>query len=521
MKKIFAALLACLLALAAFAAGAAAVGAEEGTQAMDCITYEDFGAAGDGVTDDLDAIVAAHEAANELNLSVRAKPGATYYIGPAGKTANIQTNTDWGTARFILDDREVADGDRGKNVFSVTSMLGPVSIDSIDRISKGQAALDLGLGADAFVVAVNDTVKQYIRNGYGLSNAGESMTDVLVVDRDGRVHPDTPVLWDFNTVTSLTAYPIESETLLISGGIFTTRANQAPLGSSYIKRGIGVRRSNVVIDGIYHDITDEETSGRPYDGFINIDDCAYVTIQNAVLSGHKIVNAGSYDSTAHRVAFLTYRNCSQANSIHDRGLWGIMGINWAKNAQFDHVAFSRFDAHAGVHNATIKDSLLGYQGINLIGSGTFLVENTKVYAGEFITFREDYGSTWEGDVIIRNCEFKPFNGELQVKPVLFIGANSGFHDFGYPCYMPRKIVIDGLLIDDTNHPFFYIGPRIFSSFSSPYVIDIIKEFFGIGVNYPIAVTEKVEIKDLTIMSGRPLVKSFNFLRFWKVQVTRE
>ena len=282
MKKCIVSALACLLALTCFAAGAAAIETQ-------FITYEQFGAAGDGVSDDLDAIIEAHAAANALGLPVRANPEATYYIGPAGKTAIIQTSVDWGTARFILDDREVADGDRGKNVFSVTSMLESVSIDSKDKINKGQATLDLGLGADAFVVAVNDTVKQYIRNGYGLTNDGTSMTDVLVVDKDGNVHPDTPVLWDFNTVTSLTAYPIESETLRISGGIFTTRANQAPLGSSYIKRGIGVRRSNVVIDGIYHDITDEETSGRPYDGFINVDDCAYVTIQNAVLSANIII----------------------------------------------------------------------------------------------------------------------------------------------------------------------------------------------------------------------------------------
>ena len=83
------------------------------------ITYEMFGAKGDGVTDDYDAIVLAHEAANEQNLPVKAKNGATYYIGHMGyflnpvddgktrdlnKGALIMTATDWTGATFIIDD---------------------------------------------------------------------------------------------------------------------------------------------------------------------------------------------------------------------------------------------------------------------------------------------------------------------------------------------------------------------------------------------------------------------------------
>ena len=45
------------------------------------ITYEDFGAVGDGVHDDMEAIVRAHDYANECGLPVRAKDSATYYIG--------------------------------------------------------------------------------------------------------------------------------------------------------------------------------------------------------------------------------------------------------------------------------------------------------------------------------------------------------------------------------------------------------------------------------------------------------
>ena len=55
------------------------------------ITYEQFGAVGDGIHDDQAAIIAAHQAANEQGLPVRAADGKTYYIGRGDKVAVIKT----------------------------------------------------------------------------------------------------------------------------------------------------------------------------------------------------------------------------------------------------------------------------------------------------------------------------------------------------------------------------------------------------------------------------------------------
>src|SRR6056297_299499 len=53
------------------------------------VTYEAFGAIGDGVHDDLSAICAAHEYANEHGLRVKTKPDATYHLGGKALTAII------------------------------------------------------------------------------------------------------------------------------------------------------------------------------------------------------------------------------------------------------------------------------------------------------------------------------------------------------------------------------------------------------------------------------------------------
>ena len=70
------------------------------------VRYSQFGAKGDGETDDIDAIVQAHEFANEHGLPVRADDGATYYISGRNRTALIQTDIDFGTAAFLIDDTD-------------------------------------------------------------------------------------------------------------------------------------------------------------------------------------------------------------------------------------------------------------------------------------------------------------------------------------------------------------------------------------------------------------------------------
>ena len=483
------------------------------------VSYSDYGAVGDGVTDDQQAIIRAHEAANGAGLPVKADAGATYYIGRGSQTAVIQTDTDWGDAKFIIDDTDVEN--RNRQIFSVTSALPSSEITTVKTLRKNQEKLDLTLPHASFIVVTDTATKRFIR--YGLNqNSGSSQTDGFVVDKNGNVDMKAPIIWDFNTISSMVAYPVDEQTLTISGGHFTTIANQAESRYTYYARGIGINRSNTVIDGLQHAVTGEMDHGAPYGGFLNISNCTEVTVQNCTLSGHRVystigaanapVSMGTYDISVGRSTNVTFRNCRQFNDIHDPGLWGIMGSNFAKNITYDGVEFSRFDAHQGVANATIRNSVLGHQGINIIGCGVFLIENTKVCGGSLINLREDYGSTWEGEVIIRNCEYTPRNGR-RGDAVLINGSYSGQHDFGYTCYMPRKITIDGLVINDNNPPDDYPGPKIFAPFNRAFTSEAYVE------QYPYVITEEVVISNLTVKSGKPLIVSNNPYMFRNVRVT--
>ena len=485
------------------------------------VYYSDFGAKGDGKTDDIDAIAATHAFANQHNLLVKANEGATYYISGKNRTAVIRTNTDFGTAAFIIDDTDVQN--RNANIFMVSSALQPFKLEGVTTLKRNQKKIDVSLPKACLITATNSNIKRYIRFGPN-QNKGSSQTDIFIVDKDGNIDMNAPLIWDFDEITDITALPIDETTLKINGGRFMTIANKVESKYSYYGRGIAIKRSNVVVDGLEHRITGEGDSGAPYSGFINVSECANVTVQNTILTGHRTystigsagvkVSMGTYDISIGRALNVSFVNCSQTNDINDSKYWGIMGSNYCKNLVFDNCVFSRFDAHMGVANATIRNSTLGHQGINAIGSGTFTVENSTVRGRTLINLRSDYGSTWQGELIIRNCIFVPANGR-PVSASLIGGFNSGMHDFGYTCYMPEHIIIDSLYIDDSNHPDDYQGPVIFGDFNSKKTDNSYEE------KYPYLITKEVSLKNVSTASGKPLRISDNTFMFKEVKINGE
>lgn len=485
------------------------------------VRYSEFGAKGDGATDDIEAIAATHAFANEYDLSVVADEGATYYIGGAERTAIIQTNTHFGSAAFIIDDREVEN--RSTSVFKVTSRLSPFEIVGVSSLKRNQEKLDVSLPGPSLITVTNDHIRRFIRYGPNQNN-GTSQTDIFVVDRDGNVDMNAPIIWDFDQITNIKAIPIDETILKITGGHFTTVANQAESRYTYYSRNIEIQRSNVIVDGLEHHVTGEGDQGAPYRGFLHIIDCANVTVQNTILTGHKTyrtigsagrpVSMGSYDLSVGRAVNVSFINCSQTNDINDRTYWGIMGSNYSKNLLYDNSRLSRFDAHQGVANATIRNSTLGHMGINAIGTGILIIENSTVHGRSFINLRSDYGSTWEGEVIIRNSVFVPSGGR-PVSASLIGGRNTGSHDFGYTCYMPERITIESLHIDDSNHPDGYEGPAIFADFNPEMKDSTYKEAF------PYVRTKTVKLREVTTASGKPLRLSNNPYMFKDVRVYRQ
>jgi hypothetical protein len=431
------------------------------------VTYEAFGAVGDGVTDDLAAICEAHAYANAHNVSVRTKPDATYHLGRRALTAVIATNTDWNTSRFIIDDTQVED--HRAPLFEVRSLLEP-EILQIDRLARDQQHVAARPERDCHVLVENDQKRVYIRLGLN-QNQGDPQHDCFILRRDGSV--EGAIDWSYDCITRIEARPIDETPLVLRGGVFTTFANRMvqEVGYNYWARNIEITRSNTEVDGLTHYVVGETAVGHPYRGFLNVYQCANITLRNCFATGHKIystigaagkpVNMGSYDLHANNVVNLHLVGC-RMNHICDRTRWGVIASNFCKNIVLEDCTLSRMDTHMGVSGTyTIRRCSLGHMGLNAIGRGLLTVEDSTLYGNALVSFRSDYGSTWEGDLVIRNCRWVPACGETSL-PYMFNMRNNGMHDFGYACSMPREITIDGLLVDDANHPDGYQGLYLFT-----------------------------------------------------------
>ena len=118
-----------------------------------------------------------------------------------------------------------------------------------------------------------------------------------------------------------------------------------------------------------------------------------------------------------------------------------MASGQAKNITYDSCTLTRFDAHEGVWNATIKNSTIKH--IRIVGGGTFRLEDSHVYNFTVISMREDYGAFWIGDIILKNVTVHT-NSDVNL-----IDGSWYNHNFGYKIVAPQNIVAEGIKIEGT------------------------------------------------------------------------
>ena len=449
------------------------------------VEYSDFGAKGDGVTNDFFAIKAAHEYANAHGLPVKAGEGKTFLITETeingiAEAAVIKTNTDFCGSTVIVDDTDIScigesvtAASRGKvPIFNIASNFQPEKIAGkyIARINAeggilrdGAKKLSLGIDYPAMLIISSADERVYIRYG-GNEDAGVTKEELVIVDGDGNIDASTPLLFDYKKVTDITAYRIDEPTLTVENLRFVTRASRVNIVDKYaeIRRAIMITRPNTHLKNLKREVVNEifkgeEQNGIPfighsYYGGINIANTHNILLENVEFQARAYYLQGTYDLIAEMVNALTLKGCRQNNFFANDDeryplkpafgkWWGVAGTNYCKNLIYDSCKLTRYDAHRGVVNGAIKNCEVS--SIRLIGGGDMLIENTKIYANCYSTLqlREDFGATFRGTLTVKDCEFIDVLGTH----TSFMVAQSANWWYGYPTYFPN-VIIDNLKV---------------------------------------------------------------------------
>ncbi len=335
------------------------------------VHYKDFGAKGDGITDDYSAILAAHEYANGGGQKVIASPNAVYYISPKTFTKGIPvyTDVDLRGATFIVDDRGddaftyrtkpifLLEGDHAYKRLRVSNIeTEALEFDGV-KVSVPEGTTSLPwlvpyLDADVSMVRIqNQAHRDYVRWGSN-QNKGQIRRETLVVYADGSISEDTFVFFDYEKLTDIYIYRGDDKPITIENGNFYNICCQASLVThpqyggitvyQSFKRGMNIGRANVTIKNITHGMVDQpivlsnkddKDGSYPYSGFFSIREAYNLRIEDCVLTGHttywerkaatesaggvggedNFVAAGSYDLTVNDSTHITFINVDQEN----------------------------------------------------------------------------------------------------------------------------------------------------------------------------------------------------------------
>lgn len=377
------------------------------------LTFEQFGAIGDGVTDDSDAIKDCIEKANKTGMSIRCVPNQSYKVSAISQV--VDCNIDFNGSSLIMPESGI--------VF--TTKRGTDMLINSDIIKRG-ALEGIVLTNKSFTVTT--TMSQGKRYNSSSENELYYMQH-MCTDEDGNFI-NTP--WYQDVVSGQTWTLTNVMDLQPSITIENVKIVMDDT-SNTISRFLDCFRNNVHLKNIIVVNPINVTSGGYLIGLNHCSNCSVSNVRGCNLN---------LSSSVYGYFLQTF--CASDIVVEDVQLsgkgWGWNANTAVSNMAFRHCNVNRIDVHYNWYGYFVADDcfISGLQSVINIGGmgyGLFKVSNCAIekdslFTSAFINFRNDAPAIFDGEVLIENCVFN-YNGSESDNAVglLFSAAFTDKKDF--------------------------------------------------------------------------------------------
>ena len=362
------------------------------------ISYAQFGAKLDGITDDTEAIRATHNYANEHGLPVVVRNARFVLNGEV----EVQTDVDLSSCELITtwqDEAEI-EYDRTSNLFKLT---GDETIDITSQVNqsefkKGATTIpslkNVGSGTVIISTTDIDIYRDIFSSPVGMY---KQEANILNQNNDGTLH--YPLTKDYTTSPNFKVILKPKKTKR------TFKLPKIILDNAKIYGVIDCHINNIeVCEGVIEELNTSETIA-PLHTVAEFRNCSGVVINNinAPIIGRR-VRTGE-NGLGYLLLFVRVADIRINKVVQEKGWSGING-NWFRDIIVTNSTALNIGAHAGMYDMKVKDSTI-IKRAAAQGGGLWEFDGCTFISGTdsgCVMTRSDYGGDFDGTIRIKNSE---------------------------------------------------------------------------------------------------------------------
>ena len=375
------------------------------------VTYEEFGAKLDGVTDDSISIINCHNYANENNLPVIQNGGKI----KCNFTVDVKTSCDL-NVEFLIDN------DSPNTIYNIVS-------DNVEEYNYNtsfnteQVSFENIFKGKFFVPRLdNDTWKLGKRS---METDGETYyhRQPIAIDKNGVLLSSPIYLGNSGNFSIKYCKDLSEKSITFTGGRVITS-----LSKIGFPRLIKCSRNNTIIKNIAIENKELPTLKVNYpSGLIEVIGCANITINN-VFGTNNSVN--TTDGHSYIIDITDSYNINISNVNLTQG-WGVIATHFVDNVTITNSIINRVDNHYGLFGS-FKFCNSTLTGISTLcagyGNGDFIVDNisvNKTITGSYIFYtRNDFNITYSGTLSLNKVKFNTENFDRIIEYQIGTGTSN-------------------------------------------------------------------------------------------------